>query len=427
MESHRERGELIFQGFRRLASKCDIKRESRYPESDEETSQVPQVGMRKGRKLLNLLKSNLVPLLQEQLGILSRVLRLDLSSSQEQDEFLDSNLELILEIQPQLEQNIDQIKSAFYLLCPEVSNDVVDQTYDSHYKDIKYARLDAINHILSYAVFPNMVKIFKESFKIIQQLGLSLEECKEPIDIGSTRERLATNTSDNRYSLESVISCINGSELDHCQESWSIEFSSIDEHLSDFTSWTNNLTIEQEKQDRSSRLNEQVLSSAMSEPAIKLAKSLIPITKLSRTFFRKLSQRGMNQKKLPKFTKMCSEQIETLARSASNLQIDLFELKRILIEETSLADFPKDLIIETVDMIKTDLESALFLILLYYVPVIPSDDNDEDEDDPIRSGVPIHNKEYFQDWFILWFTTFNVSLQNFIEIVKSIEANHTNP
>ncbi|KAI7943940.1 hypothetical protein MJO28_011468 [Puccinia striiformis f. sp. tritici] len=431
MESHRERGELIFQGFRRLASKCDIRRESRYPESDEETSYVPQVGMRKGRKLLNQLKSNLVPLLQEQLGILSRALRPDLSDSQEEDEFLDSNLELILEIQPQLEQNIDRIKSAFYILCPEVSNSVVDQAYDSHYKDIKYARLDGINNLLSDRVFPKMVTIFEESCKIIQRLGLSLERCNEPINIDSTRKRLAMYTSSNRYSLESVISCINGSELDNCQDTWSIEFSSIDEHLSDFSRWTNNLTIDQEEErDRSSRINEQVSSSALSEPAIKLAKSLIPITKLSRTFFRKLSQRGMNQKKLPKFTKMCSEQIDSLAQSASNVQMDLVELKQILIDETSIENFPSNLIIETVNTIKTHLESALFLILLYYVPVIPSDDdlddNDEDDDD-LKLVVPVHNKEYFQDWFILWFTTFNLSLQNFIEIVRSIEANHPNP
>ncbi|KAI9612760.1 hypothetical protein H4Q26_007919 [Puccinia striiformis f. sp. tritici PST-130] len=419
MESHRERGELIFQGFRRLASKGDIRRESRYPESDEETSYVPQVGMRKGRKLLNQLKSNLVPLLQEQLGILSRALRPDLSDSQEEDEFLDSNLELILEIQPQLEQNIDRIKSAFYILCPEVSNSVVDQAYDSHYKDIKYARLDGINNLLSDRVFPKMVTIFEESCKIIQRLGLSLERCNEPINIDSTRNDWPC--------IHPPIDILSN----NCQDTWSIEFSSIDEHLSDFSRWTNNLTIDQEEErDRSSRINEQVSSSALSEPAIKLAKSLIPITKLSRTFFRKLSQRGMNQKKLPKFTKMCSEQIDSLAQSASNVQMDLVDLKQILIDETSIENFPSNLIIETVNTIKTHLESALFLILLYYVPVIPSDDdlddNDEDDDD-LKLVVPVHNKEYFQDWFILWFTTFNLSLQNFIEIVRSIEANHPNP
>ncbi|KAI9601203.1 hypothetical protein H4Q26_001007 [Puccinia striiformis f. sp. tritici PST-130] len=70
----------------------------------------------------------------------------------------------------------------------------------------------------------------------------------------------------------------------------------------------------------------------LSESATQLGKSLLPIIKLSRLFINKLMMRGMNKKYLPLFTEMRSDQMESLAglaRDVNGMVTQLMNFMRV--------------------------------------------------------------------------------------------------
>ncbi|KNF01170.1 hypothetical protein PSTG_05524 [Puccinia striiformis f. sp. tritici PST-78] len=394
MENHREQGELVFQGFKQLASKCMIPNDRRPSQSTGEMVNVERVGPTEAKIYLTQLQSNLLPLLHQQLTSLSGLL----DHSDLQGDHLDSTLRSILVIQMEIEDSLDQIKGALYILCPEKPDEVVpNQTDDQHDEHIKLFRLHGLNKLFTFQLFNNLRLRFWGSRRLIEQLGLAREECHYPIDILSSRRIFSGYSDLIESTLRKAIKWINGSELDNLQERWSIHLMDIDILLRDLSR-------------RSPPGNPK------SAPAIELADSLIAVMKLSRMFFSKLSERGMNLKRLPMFTKMSSDQLEKLAQSASNLRNDLVKLRSILMSETFNVNFRHGLLLETFNQLKTSLEPALLSIFLYYIPIIP-----KDNDDIVRSGSsPVQTKDYFYAWFVKWFVTFNLPIQNFIKTVESM-------
>ncbi|KAH9447996.1 hypothetical protein MJO28_011548 [Puccinia striiformis f. sp. tritici] len=394
MENHREQGELVFQGFKRLASKCKPKNDRR-SRSTGETVDVERVGPAAATIQLNRLQSDLLPLLQQQLTILSGLMK----KSSLKGGQADSNLRSILVIQVEVEHNLGQIRAALYILCPEKPNDVVpNQTDDQHDEHVKFFKLHGLNKWLTMHLFPHLLLRFGESRRLIEQLELARENCNYPIDIRSTRQGLYHYSDYNNYTLQKAIEWINGSELDNLHERWSIGLLDINIHLRDLS-------------------RRRPPHNLQSDGAIVVADSLIPVMKLSRMFFSKLSRKGMNLKRLPMFTKMSSDQLEKLAKSASDLDTNSSKFRPIYMDENFMEEFPRDLFIKTANQLKNILEPALLSILIYYIPIIPKDD-----DDSLRSGLnTVQTRDYFYAWFVEWFVSFNLSIQNFIKTVESIQ------
>ncbi|POW21929.1 hypothetical protein PSHT_01870 [Puccinia striiformis] len=363
MENHREQGELVFQGFKRLASKCKPKNDRR-SRSTGETVDVERVGPAEATIQLNRLQSDLLPLLQQRLTILSGLMK----KSSLKGGQADSNLRSILVIQVEVEHNLGQIRAALYILCPEKPNDVVpNQTDDQHDEHVKFFKLHGLNKWLTMHLFPHLLLRFGESHY-------------------------------NNYTLQKAIEWINGSELDNLHERWSIGLLDINIHLRDLS-------------------RRRPPHNLQSDGAIVVADSLIPVMKLSRMFFSKLSRKGMNVKRLPMFTKMSSDQLEKLAKSASDLDTNSSKFRPIYMDENFMEEFPRDLFIKTANQLKNILEPALLSILIYYIPIIPNDD-----DDSLRSGLStVQTRDYFYAWFVEWFVSFNLSIQNFIKTVESIQ------
>ncbi|KAI9599687.1 hypothetical protein KEM48_008901 [Puccinia striiformis f. sp. tritici PST-130] len=217
------------------------------------------------------------------------------------------NLELILKTQRELEENLNRIYSSFYPLCPRDPGGVSNQTEDHHNQDIKFGRLRVLNHLFTERLLKSLQESFVVSYGLVHQLGLS-------------------------DTLKEIIKHLNRSELDNLQRLWSVEVFAIDKHLTDFTKRSNNLPIEVGNRPSSPDTTEDFAGiPPNSDSAIQMAESLIPITKLSRMFFRKLSQTGMNRKRLPLFTKMCSAQLQQLANSAKKVLVILSGFQKILI------------------------------------------------------------------------------------------------
>ncbi|POW21866.1 hypothetical protein PSHT_01868, partial [Puccinia striiformis] len=75
-----------------------------------------------------------------------------------------------------------------------------------------------------------------------------------------------------------------------------------------------------------------------------------------------------------------------LSELALTLQLDIADFKQISTDETLLQEFPRKRLIKRANKMKAHLGSALFLVLVYYVPIIPDDDDHQ----PVGSS-PAHN------------------------------------
>ncbi|KAI7944186.1 hypothetical protein MJO28_011714 [Puccinia striiformis f. sp. tritici] len=393
IQQHWPQGDLVTQGFGRLASKCFEESDtSLSPDSTGVTLSIDSVNFKNA--LLTRLGSSILPLLRQQLTTLS-----DLFKS---SDFLNQpgpKLNLILEIQPSLEHNLDQIHSTIYTLYPEKLEEVPSQTNDQHEERAKIFRLHGLDECLNDKLFHYMQDLFMACSQLIRQLGLSREKCDHPRNI---RYRLNLSTSWSQDAIQSTIKWVNGFELDLVQQRWPDQLEDIHSILEDFIMGTHPKT---KRRIQSRRAAGKSLRKYPSEPALQVAESLIPVIKLSILFFNKVSHLGIYRKQLPRFTKISSGQLETLADSAMYSAFDLQDFEGDLLRTPSPRDFPSDDLTRRAQRYKTRLESAMFLIILYFLP------GDFPVQDPNKA------------WFLDWHTAINQTIFNLVKTVKSVSKN----
>ncbi|KAI7946950.1 hypothetical protein MJO29_011477 [Puccinia striiformis f. sp. tritici] len=155
IQQHRPQGDLVLQGFERLVNKCFEESDtSLSPGSAGENLSIDPVNFKNA--LLTRLGSSILPLLQQQLITLSGLFK--------SSDFLNQpgpKLNLILEIQPSLEDNLDQIQSIIYTLYPEILEEVPSQTNDQHEERAKIFRLHGLGECLDEKLFDYMPDLFR--------------------------------------------------------------------------------------------------------------------------------------------------------------------------------------------------------------------------------------------------------------------------
>ncbi|POV95378.1 hypothetical protein PSHT_15692 [Puccinia striiformis] len=198
--------------------------------------------------------------------------------------------------------------------------------------------------------------------------------------------------------------CANGSEFDMVQLEWQNEKRGIHESLQKLSSMIKPSNLAAEEENRSKR-------KPLSESAIQLARSVVPIMKLSRLFFDKMSKQGMNQKKLPLSTTMCSDQLITISELAQHIDSQISTILESLGDADTYhePDISKKLT-EAVQQIETHFDAGIILILLHFVPIIPDTD-----------GFPVQN--YYKDWLATWNTQLSIAVNNHLEACKIFEQN----
>ncbi|OAV93153.1 hypothetical protein PTTG_12559 [Puccinia triticina 1-1 BBBD Race 1] len=144
------------------------------------------------------------------------------------------------------------------------------------------------------------------------------------------------------------------------------------------------------------------------KPIIHLARLFIPIFKLCKIFFVKISKRGMNSKRLPLFTKMSSEQIESLANSIGDINCDLIKFFYQLHEadQTPGAAAGEEFV-KLATQLKTYFETLKCLMQLHYLPMIPDNNG-------------LQDRTYYSSWFVTWDTHFQLSIHNFKQAAQSL-------
>ncbi|KAA1088751.1 hypothetical protein PGTUg99_026563 [Puccinia graminis f. sp. tritici] len=350
--------------------------------------------------LLHRLHSQLLPLLNNQINTLSLSL---ITSDLWKD--LGKNIQLILQTQSQLKHTIDQIKPIITAVC-RGTNSPESRMNDHHLQGLKHCRIDRLKQRFNEGIMDPISQISLQGQNLFKQIQLTPKDLNlkfgECVDY---KEHLTVQVHRASEQIESTIQLIKGSELDLVQESWESDLGQIDMFISEIICAINLPTHLPKEGDH------QTPSRLVHAPTIELARLSIPMVKLSKLFFAKLLKCGMNQRRFRSYSEMCLDQIGTVTQSirfvAQELDTLISRLFCADLGHTDTATARRELI-ECTNSLKSRVESALLLVLLYYLPLVPD-----------TEGFPVQS--YYQNWFITWNTQFNLSIREFQVAVESFD------
>ncbi|KAI7962575.1 hypothetical protein MJO28_000669 [Puccinia striiformis f. sp. tritici] len=395
-QRHWHLGNLVTYGFERLETKCDLKRnEPSDPMSIDHVFPALSVDdLEKQENLLNQLHSKILPALKSQ--ITSLLLALDPPSILKDPE---QKLHLILKTQGELHYSLDQLEAAIDIVCPEPT--IISNRNDDHHrrglKSYRLHQLRARDKVLS-SILPEMFEIASE---LIQQMRLTSGKPVDDYDINFFKNRLDICILPATDWIQSTIDRLKASDFDMVKYHWKLDIINMGSLLEDII---RNL-------DPSTAENRERPQKYVRDPVIQLAKLVIPIFKLSRIFFKKLSKRGLNNERLPVFTEMCSNQIECLVKCAAEVSDDLLQLTVHL----DFANRDRGVVtslefIELATTLKARFESPLLLVVLYIIPFIPDNES-------------LNVQNYHRNWCLTWNNQMSLAIHNFECAAKSLNSN----
>ncbi|KAA1065588.1 hypothetical protein PGT21_004249 [Puccinia graminis f. sp. tritici] len=401
----RQQGDLVIQGYKDLADKTSSflhkHNELLYltrsrPASFQNAVSIDQAHLKKG--LLVQLQSSLVPQLQQQIFT-----TLQLTNPYDLTKDPGLQFKCILEVQAELNPILDQIFSATDVLCPGPLPSPSIRTNDQYLKELKPFRIRALYDHLTGCFLKQIFKVCNDSYDLIQQLKLSTKKYEGEVDLASARYYLNAEGDYCLQLIERAINCLEGSEFDVVQVDWRYNQSVINGHLRELLRRINPTTPLDEQ-------NSMPGPQTLSEPVVNLTKSVLPVIKLCRLFFNKLSERGMNRKRLPLFTTMCSYQLNLISRLAGDIAGKLDRILSILrAADTTLNENIIRSLTKTVKALETHFETPFLLILLHFLPIIPD-----------TVGNPVQN--YFKEWFAIWNTQFTLAIKNLLNVIESYKG-----
>jgi hypothetical protein len=372
--------DLVIQEFERLAGEYDFASPANTPVD------ISIEGLRSKTDLFTRLHSSLLPQLQHQCASLSGWLREPIHLQNNPA----STLKLISEIQANLHLTLRQMIQTLNEIFPGQIHDPY-QTNDQRFNELKIYRL----HTLEYSLRNNMNVLlrflFENSIKLIENFKLSTDRSSNAVEFASL------NLDEK---IELAISCLKGSELRLIWELWSDGIRKVNNTLEALLCLMDPM--------RPLREDESLLS----QPAIKLGRSIPPVFKLSRLFFKKLYRQNTNKEEVELFTEMCSKQLVSLHASIDDIWESISNLWACIND----ADRPNpgdtsSTIIQELNKLIDLFQSHLSLIYLYVLPNM------------FPNPIDFSHQTYFRNWFLMWTTSFHLATHNAIQAARSF-ADH---
>ncbi|KAI7962563.1 hypothetical protein MJO28_000657 [Puccinia striiformis f. sp. tritici] len=309
----------------------------------------------------------------------------------------------------ELEHTIDQIKfiiAATCLACKGPLTSAPEQTDDHNCRGLKSYRLQRLELKFNGEVLYQINQVFTHAHELFQKTVPASDKVKpDKLDESSDRKVLAKWVDLASKSIKSTIKEFESSELNLAQESWQFELSKIDDIFGEIihTAYQPGTDLVTEDGRRSSR-------APVHEPVMRLAQGIVPIIKLVKIFYKKTSQRGMNQRRFPLFTKMSSQQILSMAHSIGTFHGDVLKLRLLLPRANQRfgAVTGKEFM-RLVNNLKSQVETPLALMPLHYIPLISVTDGPE-----LRT--------YYITWFETWSDQFYLAIRNFKRLAKRFDS-----
>ncbi|KAI9627201.1 hypothetical protein KEM48_009974 [Puccinia striiformis f. sp. tritici PST-130] len=348
--------------------------------------------------ILGRLQSTL-PVLKSQFGALSQLLNPSCLLQQ-----TEAKIERVMQLQVEFERTIDHINSDIALLCAK-SAYTAKRFKDQDLGRIKFYRLDSLK-----ANFLKVSEKIGRFFLLANDLLKSINE-----DLSPDKSKLRTpapgvlaghrDTHEQAdHLIDSTIETISGSEWYLAQKDGPAQLERIDDILRKTVNSTNPGTLPDLAQ------SDYMPSGKFAqEPTVCLAELMIPIMKLSRLFFKKISIRGVNTKRLPLSTKMCTNEILSVAKSLGEMVSDLLSMTYLLHAFDVPGRAPNyNTFIAVTERLNSRFEASVRVALLYLVPSIPDTD-----------GFPLQN--YYRSWIVNWNTQRSFAVDNLSRYARSVD------
>ncbi|POW16725.1 hypothetical protein PSTT_01198 [Puccinia striiformis] len=361
---HQGDSDLVILGFENLASKyyqvIGPKPALKTPDT-EARSLIKLIDSKKDS--LNRLYTHSLPSARQQIERLSELLvRIDLDGESE------SQLKLVFELQPKLEHALDNLWSIREVTFLEEPINF-DSPDNMDLWDHEASRLGALENIKD-----NLLPILHQDICD----GTERRICE---DISITVDTLRESDFDASHRVIADISRL----LQDCMLMKARQFVPIPDQ-----------------------------SFRQIDPA-PLVKSIIPVMKLARLFFKKISHQDMITKDNYPLSERTAEELKILHDLPRNFMSDLNAFKCILNYPFLITLDPVDLTaqhiadkpFEMVEALKTHFRLALPALRSFIDKI------------PYINGF--YDKKYFQSWFRTWDTLFTISIHHVLDVIDSIQ------
>ncbi|KAI7950145.1 hypothetical protein MJO28_008966 [Puccinia striiformis f. sp. tritici] len=391
----------VIEGFKNLFEKC--RAEQMYQSAQQNRSTGPGLGGRlvpsedplveqtdPDNDLLVGLSSTLSQLKQQIDAIVELFEPANLLKDQQ------SKYKLILGIQSDLNRTMDQIFSATRILGSAQAK-IPSRINDQHLQALKRYRFNRLHFRLTYsgpAVLFNVIQLCQECGNIIRVLQITTKEDHHWARIAKYRKRILGDRWRVLPTIESSIICASGTEFDIIQDQWRDCVRSMDGELQILICMLDP--------------REATYYQPLTESETQLGKSLVPVLKLSRVFFKKFSKQTMGGRQFPLFTTMSSDQLDTLGGLADNIEgglggmieDDLRDLSNKA-EEGGDSEYINSLM-KQAQKLEKYFGAGLLLILIHFLPVIP-------------------DAHGYKDWLFVWNSQLTLAINNFIQACRGFE------
>ncbi|OAV95525.1 hypothetical protein PTTG_12586 [Puccinia triticina 1-1 BBBD Race 1] len=333
--------------------------------------------LRSKKYLLTELHSNLLPVLRQQIISLSQALG-------------DSNslrlnpaptLKLVIAIQPKLELTLHRIIRAIKDLIPGMVYEST-LTNDQHFKELKRYRLRGLDCFIKDVLRTHLNSFFLNCRRLIETLILPA---------GDQTDVQALFIGELLQSIDSVVTWSHGSELHQISDQWKLSANHLNFLL-------NNAFFLAEPNQGS-----------YTGSVIELTKSFIPVIKLSKLFFNKMTTGGMAKNKLPIFTEMSSHQLRSLDESVEEIKNYTGGLMYLLPLAVEDQQVPTITLGDNIEKLSACFQSCLFLIDLYILPRCVETNS-------------CSSQTCLRTWLVTWRTLFSQATINATEACESYEA-----
>ncbi|KAH9445623.1 hypothetical protein Pst134EB_023459 [Puccinia striiformis f. sp. tritici] len=401
-EKLRRKADLVMKGFENLSHRwLRAKVRGENPPKDTLKDLSPEQ-IRSRQDHIKRLNSTFLPGLKHRVDNLSKALH----PPNHVWNHMSRRFDNILSVQTEIDLMLREILSATQSIGRRRDLQSIT-TEDQYLKEFKYYIISSFEHRV-HRLFFYVGEMADQALEVVRELDPS-PWCQKQLQSSYSQSKERWSFDLLHHGIRDIFEWLNKSDLDLAQRDWAYLLDCMEDKGLGKLMITLDPTPTTDSNIKPQPWDPTPVRKLVHEPVINLAKSTIPLFKLSRVFLQKLSKRGMNQIRFPVFTEMSSNQLDSFADIPMRVSEKLEDLVSALDgADTSYGVATSHDIEKIARTIKPVFESPWLVALLYIVPLIPD-----------TNGSPTQN--YWKNWLIMWNTHFDLAIRQFIDAAKGFE------
>ncbi|EFP92625.2 uncharacterized protein PGTG_18624 [Puccinia graminis f. sp. tritici CRL 75-36-700-3] len=317
--------------------------------------------------------------------------------------------QVILQTQAAIDRMLHRTQGVLGDIClppTALMSSLTERMDDGEFRSVKAYRLDLLKPKFNEEVLYHLNQLFTRGHTLFQHIQLAPNNLRpQELDACSPRHKFLQDVDRVTRGIEATIRILECSELELAQEQWVFELPKIDEMTHEI------MGIIHRHQTR--QINtEPAARNPVDPPAIQLAKLSLPLIKIVKLFFTKISvNRGMNRKLLPTLSKMSSGHIHCIAHSPGKIHGDIIQLLLLLQPAAAENRFNAatcQQYIKLINQIKADIDTPSLHVVQYCLPLL-------------TNTPEFQARAYYIRWFETWDTLFDLAVRNCKRRAKKLD------